>query len=52
MFCVLFGGLSLLHLVLALSSRPRWLVVIAIGGMGELIGWIGRAASGKSAFPA
>ncbi|GAA99715.1 uncharacterized protein L969DRAFT_52471 [Mixia osmundae IAM 14324] len=45
-FAVIFGLLTVLHFGLAAKSRRWWLFVVGVGGITELIGWVGRALSG------
>lgn len=47
-FVAAFSILTLVHLALWLKSHRKWIVVIVIGGIGEVIGQIGRLASSQN----
>lgn len=44
---MLFGLTAIIHFGYSLSWRPKWYLVVAIGAIGETIGWVGRTLSGK-----
>jgi len=46
-FLTLFALLTLVHLILNIVSRRIWLVTTVIGGVGEIIGWVGRYRSSQ-----
>lgn len=44
-FSVLFGLTMLWHAYQAYRTRTPWLWVFAVGALGEVIGWVGRAVA-------
>ena len=44
-FSLLFGFTMLWHAYQAFRTRTPWQYVFAVGGLGELIGWIARAVA-------
>ncbi|TNY22111.1 RTA1 like protein-domain-containing protein [Rhodotorula diobovata] len=49
-FLVAFGLITLWQAGLVVRSRIWWLTVLVVGGLGEIIGWAGRAWAAKDPY--
>lgn len=49
-FIVLFSLITLIQLGYLIKSRTWWLVILLLGGIGEILGWAGRLWSALEVY--
>ncbi|KAL8695248.1 MAG: hypothetical protein Q9218_000286 [Villophora microphyllina] len=49
-FVVFFGTITTTHLALTIISRRWWQILFVLGGIGELLGWIGRTWASQCVY--